>query len=439
MLHFESHAQDVGRLIQAALAAVDPAAAVRRELWREGNRLFVAGHEFKLARGRLFMAATGKAAVSMGVAAAQQVGDLLAEGIFVTKNEPAPEQLPARCRLFYGSHPVSDEKSIGATAAVTKLAQQARDGDLFLCLLSGGTSALLTQPMLPLPQWQALNDFLLASGCTILEFNEVRRRLDRVKGGGLARMAAPATCVTLILSDVVGNPLDLIGSGPTVPHSGTAAAALAVLQRYDAPSRLEPALWQAIEHHLAVTVDDVTDVPEQLVASVIGDVRLAAETAVAEAGRLGFAARLLSTYLEGEAREVGRVVAALAKEAAAGSEPACLVLGGETTVTLDAAAGGQGGRNQELALAAAIALAGWPNVAVAAFATDGDDGPTGAAGAVVTGETDGRARGQGLDPLRYLDRHDSFTFFSRAGGLIQTGPTGTNVNDLVIMLTYGSR
>jgi glycerate 2-kinase len=437
MLPFTSHVQHIEQLLKVALEAVDPAEAVRRELWRDGDRLFVAGQCYDLARGRLFLVSVGKAAVRMGTAAAGQVGDALAGGIIVTKNEPAPDALPPRCRLFYGAHPISDEKSVQATAAVIDMVRQAGAGDLLLCLISGGTSSLLTQPVIPLPFWQELNDLLLASGCTILEFNQVRRQLDRVKGGGLAQLAAPAACATLIVSDVIGNPLTLIGSGPTVPHSDSAAEALAILQRYDARSRLSRPAWQAVESHLTTPAPVRTSLPRQVAHYVIGDVRLAAETAVAEAKRLGFKARLLSAHLEGEAREVGRVVAALAKENIAGSEPCCLVLGGETTVTLGRLTnGGIGGRNQELALAAAIALEGWQRVVVAAFATDGEDGPTTAAGAIVTGATAALGRAQGLDPILYLDRHDTFTFFRQAGGLIQTGPTGTNVNDLVVTLTY---
>jgi glycerate 2-kinase len=437
MLHFDSHPQHVEQLLKTTLEAVDPAIAVRRQLRRKDDRLFVAGHGYELGGGRLFMVAAGKAALCMGTAAAGQLGDALAAAIFISKNEAAPDSLPPRCRLFYGSHPVSDEKSVRATAAVVALAQQATSGDLLLCLISGGASALLTQPVISLASWQALNDLLLASGCTILEFNQVRRQLDRVKGGGLARLAAPAACATLILSDVVGNPLELIGSGPTVPHSGTAADALAILRRYHAGTRLPPPIWQAVESHLKRPLPLNAHLPEHVANHVIGDVRLAAATAVAEAGRSGFTAHLLSAYLEGEARQVGCVVAALAKESAGATVPRCLVLGGETTVTLGSTgAGGVGGRNQELALAAAIALDGWQKVAVAAFATDGEDGPTAAAGAIVTGATAAHAREQGLDPGAYLERHDSFNFFRQAGGLIQTGPTGTNVNDLVIILTY---
>jgi hydroxypyruvate reductase len=316
---------------------------------------------------------------------------------------------------------------------VIELVKGATAGDLVLCLISGGASALLTRPVIPLADWQEVVDRLLASGCTIQELNGVRKQLDEVKGGGLARMIAPAACVSLILSDVVGNPLDVIGSGPTTPNPESAAAALAVLERYGMREKLPAATWVHVENYLMQQMDSVLPAGEGVQHVIIGDVRQAAEAAAGAAAEMGFTAQVLTAQLEGEAREVGRVAAALAKDAPVNS---CLILGGETTVTLRG--DGMGGRNQELALAAAIALDGVPDVALASFATDGDDGPTGAAGAVVTGETAGLAHARQFDPHDYLARNDSYTFFNQLGGLIRTGPTGTNVNDLVLILKYMS-
>lgn len=317
---------------------------------------------------------------------------------------------------------------------------QTKSGDLVLCLVSGGSSALLTQPLIPLDDWQQLNKVLLSSGCTIDEFNTVRRQLDRVKGGGLARLAAPAACVSLILSDVVGNPLAIIGSGPTVPSDDTPADALEVLERYHVESALEPSVWrrvtEALQDNGHLQVEET-----ELYNLIVSDVRQAARAAVVKARQLGFTAQLLTARLEGEAREVGRIAAAIAKDTPPGH---CLIMGGETTVTLRG--DGTGGRNQEVALAAAIALDGWPNVALASIATDGEDGPTDAAGAVVTGRAAGLGRDYGLEPHDFLDRNDSYTFFQQLDHksrddrshrhLIQTGPTGTNVNDLLFILTY---
>ena len=311
-------------------------------------------------------------------------------------------------------------------------------GDLVLCLISGGASALLTPPILPLEQWQRLVDALLASGCTINELNAVRKRMDRVKGGGLARLAAPAACVSLILSDVVGNPLDVIGSGPTVANPDPPALVGDILERYRVAERLGPDDWAAVSR-LAVVSRPFRGLEMATPAElgnihniIIGDVRQAALAAADAAAALGFDARLLTAQLEGEAREVARVVAALAKDA---PPETCLVLGGETTVTL--AGQGLGGRNQELALAAAIAIDGWPGCVVASFATDGDDGPTAAAGGLVSGETMTVARRLGLDAQSYLDNNDSYHFLEATGGLITTGQTGTNVNDRNFVLKYG--
>jgi hydroxypyruvate reductase len=270
-----------------------------------------------------------------------------------------------------------------------------------------------------------------------------------VKGGGLAQMAAPSRCVSLILSDVVGNPLQAIGSGPTYFINETAADAAAILKRYSIEEQLAAETWDRILKSLkrpsppALQPDDHRN--DHL---IVGDVRTSAVAAMAKAMQLGFIAQVLTVRLEGEAREVGRVAAAIAKDLAEGR---CLILGGETTVTLRD--NGLGGRNQELTLAAAIALEDWPATAMASFATDGEDGPTSAAGAVISGHTVGFARSLNLDPLAFLDRNDSFHFFQHLDEassqepqsdsisqqpltLLAPGPTGTNVNDLLIILTY---
>lgn len=438
----------ISQLLNAALQAADPAEAVRQHLQREGKgnavRLIVGPYEFNPRKGRLFLVSVGKAALTMGRAALDILEDTLAEGIIIGKRNP--ESVPGPPRIFSGSssgrqvrifeagHPVSDETSREATAAVEAMLAQTRPEDLVLCLISGGTSALLAKPAVPLAQWQAVTNALLESGCTIQEFNRVRRQLDRVKGGGLARMAAPAATAALILSDVVGNDLAAIGSGPTVVTDELPQGARAVLERYKIDQALDSQEWQQVNAALAgITPAGLGDT--QVVNLVIGDVRKTATAVVKKARELGFSAHLLTALLEGEAREVGRVIAALAKDAPAGT---CLVLGGETTVTVRGQ--GKGGRNQELALAAAISIAGEEHIAIAAFATDGEDGPTDAAGALVTGRTIPAAQNAGLDPYVYLHNNDSYTFFtelakqSEQSFLLKPGRTGTNVNDIVVVL-----
>jgi hydroxypyruvate reductase len=429
-----------GELQRAALAAVEPAAAVHRHVRRQGDVLIVADRRYDLRDyERIFAVGGGKAAVPMAATVASILGDFLTASAIVTKyghvrSLQPPTSIfhlpPSTFQIIEAGHPVPDENSIRGAQAVADLARQATERDMVICLISGGGSALWTLPVpgLSLADLQALTGALLRSGATINEINTVRKHCSRIKGGHLARLVAPATLVTLILSDVVGDPLDVIASGPTVPDSTTVADAQAVLERYgirllgggvfqETPKPGDPA-FERVQH------------------VIVGSNRLAALAAAEQARQLGFHALLLSTYVEGEAREVARVAAALAKGVRAHGDPlpppACLVWGGETTVTVRGH--GTGGRNQELALAAALALDGWPGVLVMALATDGTDGPTDAAGAIVTGETVARAQALGLDPRAALEANDSHSFFDALGDLIRTGPTGTNVNDLLLLL-----
>ncbi len=426
-------------LKRAALEAVDPAAAVRRHVRRQGAELRVAGQRYDLnACDRVFLIGGGKAAVPMAAAIVDILGQRLSRGVVVTKHGHAGDWSAPRVQVIEAGHPVPDEHSVRGAEAVVELAERATEGDLVICLISGGGSALLTRPAegLTLDDVQRLTDALLRSGATINEINAVRKHGSGIKGGNLARAAAPAQLVTLILSDVIGDPLDVIASGPTVPDTSTVEEAREVLQRHGVEDL--GALRETPKPG-----DPIFDRVQNL---VVGSNRLAAVAATEKARQLGFEALLLGTYVEGEAREVAQVAAALAKGVRADgdplSPPACLVWGGETTVTIRGE--GKGGRNQELALAAALALDGWRDVLLTALATDGTDGPTDAAGAVVTGETLDRARALGLDARAALAANDSYHFFAdlaapwpqeaAAGGLIHTGPTGTNVNDLLFIL-----
>ncbi|MGH2536816.1 MAG: glycerate kinase type-2 family protein [Candidatus Promineifilaceae bacterium] len=431
---FADHRQHIDQLIASGLAAADPAAAVGRHLARRGAEVQVAGRRYGLRRGGVYLISVGKAALPMAAAAAAILGNAIQAGVVIPKRgraaAPRPS-LPAGIQISPAGHPVPDEESLRATANALALAHQAGRGDLLLCLVSGGASALLTRPRLALDDWQALVEALLAAGCPIQAINTVRRELDAVKGGGLARAFAPAACAALILSDVVGSPLAAIGSGPTVPGPSQAAEALALLECYRIEERLSAGAWAAVQAALVSAPEAGRPTAPDVHNVIIGDGRLAAEAALLAARRLGFAARLLTEHLAGEARAAGRLCANLIVDAPAGS---CLILAGETTVTLRG--DGRGGRNQELALAAAVGLDGWEDRAVAAFATDGEDGPSGAAGAVATGLTAAAGRALGLDPADHLARNDSASFFRPLGGLIETGPTGTNVNDLVFGLHY---
>jgi hydroxypyruvate reductase len=289
---------------------------------------------------------------------------------------------------------------------------------------------------------QALTARLLACGATIQEINALRKHLEDVKGGQLARLASPARVAALILSDVVGSPLEVIASGPTTPDPSTYQDSLAILERYglrgEAPAAILERLERGRDGALPETPKPGDPLFDRVQNAIIGSNLQAAEAALDEAQSLGFHTLLLTTYLQGEARHAGGFMGGILQQIAASGQPvarpALVVAGGETTVTLHGA--GLGGRNQELALGAAAALDGLEDVALITLATDGGDGPTDAAGAVVSGETLRRARALGLDPASALARNDSYPFFQSLGDLVMTGPTQTNVNDLVFLFAF---
>jgi hydroxypyruvate reductase len=439
--------RDAIRYIQdAALAAVEPGQTVRRHLHREDDTFVVAGRRYDLTSfHRVWVAGGGKAAAPMVAALAELLGDRLTGGVAVTKyGHSSPVSSHAAVVIHEGGHPIPDETGVAGARRLAELVTDAGVSDLIVCPISGGGSALLSLPAagIGLADLQTLTDQLLRSGASINELNTVRKHLSQIKGGGMARLAAPATVISLILSDVVGDPLDVIASGPTVPDPTSYADAWAVLEHRKlletAPPSILSRLRAGLDGEMTETPKPGDPIFERVQNVIVGSNRLAAEAALAKAEELGFNGILLSTFVEGEAREVARVAAALAKEILRHGHPvappACVVWGGETTVTVRG--GGLGGRNQELALAAALALDGWPNVALVALATDGTDGPTDAAGALVTGETLARARQLGLDAADYLAHNNSYRFFQCLGDLIVTGPTQTNVNDLLFLFVF---
>ncbi len=439
----ELHRQQVLDILGAALSAVDPGEAVRRVLRRDGARLDVGDRRYDLGHyDRIWVVGAGKAGAPMTQAVEAVLGERLTGGHVVVKYGYT---LPTTVvHLWEASHPVPDDAGLDAAQHVVELLEQAGERDLVLCLLSGGGSALLTLPVdgVKLGDIQALTQTLLRSGAPIQAINTLRKHLSQVKGGQLARLAFPATVVALILSDVVGSPLDVIASGPTVPDTTTFADALAIVERYG----IRDTIPLSIRHHLeAGAAGEIPDTPKRgdpalarVQNVIVADNAVAAQAAVARAEALGFHTLLLSTYVEGEAREVARVAAALAKEIATHSRPvprpACLLMGGETTVTVRGA--GRGGRNQELALAAALEIVGWKDVVIAALATDGSDGPTDAAGGIVDGSTVARGEALGLHARASLAANDAYPYLEKVGDLLVTGPTNTNVNDLTAIFVF---
>jgi glycerate 2-kinase len=435
---------EVESVLRAALLAVEPGRTVRRALTIDAAGLHVGGRSYPLDWfRRVLVVGAGKASAPMAAAVEDIVGDLvpLEGSVTVRYGHSAPTR---RVTIREASHPVPDAAGVEATRAIVDLLDRTDERDLVVCVVSGGGSALLTLPAdgISLEDLKQTTDALLRSGATINQVNVVRKHLDAVKGGGLARMAAPSLVLTLILSDVVGNPLDSIASGPTVPDTSTFADAAAVFDRYELWSRVPASVAGRVREGAAGRLDETPKpgdpIFERTQTIVVGSNVRACEAARTTAEALGLRSLVLSTFVEGEAREVGRVLAGVLREVDASGQPlarpCCIVAGGETTVTVRGQ--GRGGRNQELALSAAFALRGLEDVVLASIGTDGNDGPTDAAGAFVDGQTLERAAGLNLDPARYLAENDSYTFFDRMGDLIRTGPTNTNVNDLYLLMAF---
>jgi hydroxypyruvate reductase len=324
-------------------------------------------------------------------------------------------------------------RSLHAGERVLQFVSTLQADDTLICLISGGGSALVAAPNIPFEALKALTFLFLAHGLRIDEINTLRRQLDRIKGGGLAR-ATKARIISLILSDVIGNPLEAIASGPTVPDPTTAEDAIAILKKYELEKEVPKSVLGFLESKSRLLETQEPAPALHTVQNIIvGDNRLAAQAALERARQEGFYAEILSNELQGEAREAGAMLARrLREEALKRNRPFCLIAGGETTVTVRGA--GKGGRNQELALAAVEGMRDMENVMLIALATDGDDGPTDAAGAVVTGETARRAESLGLRAADHLSRNDAYPFFEALEDLIKTGPSGTNVNDLVFLI-----
>jgi hydroxypyruvate reductase len=433
-------------IFREALKAVEPEKAVQHHLRVSGGSLWLDGKGFDLGRFRkILVVGAGKAAAPMARALEHLLGDRITDGAVVVKEGHGLAL--ERVRVYEGGHPVPDENGVRGTREVMSLVRSAGEADLVVCLISGGGSALLVAPRegLSLADKQAVTRALLACGADIHEINTVRKHLSRVKGGQLARLAAPATLISLILSDVVGDDLDVIASGPTVPDSSTFEDAAAILGKHVVLERVAPSVGIAIQDGVDGRIEDTPASGDPLFDrchwSLVGTNLQALEAAAAKAAQLGFRPLILSSKVEGEAREVAKFYAGIAREIQSSGNPleapACILCGGETTVTLQG--GGKGGRNQELALATALRLAGTSNIVFLSGGTDGTDGPTEAAGALADGDTVGRALSRGLDPDDSLRRNDSYRFFRQLNDLIVTGPTRTNVMDVYMFLVRHPR
>ncbi len=404
--------EDADQIISASLAAVQPDAAVRRAL--EGFR----------RRGRVLLVAAGKAAWAMARAALDVLGRVDG-GVVVTKYGHVQGPLPGITCCEAG-HPVPDENSFRATAQALALVEDLRAEDTVLFLLSGGGSALFERPLLPGGELRDITGQLLACGADIVEVNTIRKRLSAVKGGRFALACAPARVLSVVLSDILGDPLDMIASGPACPDGSTCAQARAVAEKYRLC--LSPRARALLDVETPKALDNVT-------THLTGSVRELCAAASRSCASLGYEPVLLTDHLDCEAREAGRFLADILRTHAGGGRALAFLAGGETVVHLTGS--GLGGRNQELALAAAPGIAGIPGAAVFSVGSDGTDGPTDAAGGYVDGGTDAALRRAGLDVFGVLRENDAYHALQAVGGLVVTGPTGTNVNDIAAALLRG--
>jgi hydroxypyruvate reductase len=433
--------KDALDIFLAGVGAVEPEAAVKRHCQREGNQLRIHKKVHDLTQFKnVYIIGAGKAGGPMARAMEDILGERVTEGLVCVKYGHLAEL--SRVELIEAAHPVPDDKGLAAAEAILGLVSKAGEEDLVLCLLSGGGSALLPLPAegLSLEDKQETTKTLLACGASIHEINAVRKHMSRVKGGGLARAAYPATLVSLILSDVIGDDLDVIASGPTVPDSSSFQDCMNILEKYrirdKVPEKVRAFFQQGVKGEIPETPKTGDPVFEETETLIIGSNLACVLAAEEKAKNLGYNTVVLSTMIEGETREVASVHVAIAKEVRKTGHPvscpACVLSGGETTVTISGK--GLGGRNQEFVLAGAMALDGIEGIVMLSAGTDGTDGPTDAAGAIADGQTIRRSQVLGLNPSDFLSENDSYHFFQKLEDLIKTGPTNTNVMDLRILL-----
>lgn len=434
------------RIMEAALEAVDPHVAVLKGLRK--SRYFIEGisENEKLTKfERIKLIGAGKAGQPMTEAVLEMFGESLNNGIVIVKEGYTKNpNFSNKIKIIEAGHPLPDHRGVIGTEEIVKFLDNSTPQDLVICVISGGGSALLVSPVpgVTLEELQNLTEILLASGATINDINTLRKHLSQVKGGQIARLASPAKILCLILSDVVGDPLDVIASGPTVPDPSTFQDAVNILDSYAIRDQIPGSILNYLIRGQQNKIYDTPKPGDQLFLNVenliVGSNRTATQAAISQAQIEGFNTLTLTNFMEGEASQAGKFLGAVLRQLALHNQPiprpACIVVGGETTVTITGA--GLGGRNQELALGAVAELEGLKDIALITLATDGGDGPSDAAGAVVTGETLKRARAKGLDPTTFLANSDSYNFFSPLGDLLKPGPTQTNVNDLSFLFAF---
>lgn len=433
---------DAKKIIESAINSVKPDLLIRRKMKIEDQNLQVDDFEEKLnSFENIYVVGAGKASAEMGRAVESLLKEKLTGGVISVKYGHGK---PCRkIQVLEAGHPVLDQGGLSATEKILGIAEKAGEKDLVICLISGGGSALLES--LPenilLKDLQDVFELLLKSGANIEEINAVRKHLSRVKGGQLARAISPATCVSLILSDVIGDPLDAIASGPTAADSTTFYDAWEVMRKYRLKNKISKSVHKYLENGTNGTTPETLKPGDPIFKNVhniiIGNNLEALKSASDNAAKMGYNTMILSSRIQGEAKEVAKVLTAIVKEIQINnfpvSRPACVLMGGETTVTIKGE--GEGGRNQELVLAAFIEMkqVEWPYIIVS-LGTDGTDGPTDAAGGMVHPSMWKTVMKKNINPQKFLENNDSYNFLKNTNGLIKTGPTGTNVMDIVFAL-----
>ena len=432
---------DALAIFNAGVKAVDPVTAVKRHFKLQDSILSVGERTYDLASyNKVYAIGAGKASAAMAQPLEEIIGDRIkASAVNVKYGHDVPLKI---VRVNEAGHPVPDESGLKGTKKIIQLLQQTGEKDLVICLISGGGSALLPYPAqgLTLENKQKVTKHLLEVGATIHEINAVRKHISKVKGGQLARLVYPSTLISLILSDVIGDNLDSIASGPTVPDTSTFSDCLHILDKYNIRQKIPAGVLEHLERGVKGEIKETPKAGDPVFKKtqnvIIGSNIMAVKAAKEKAQELKYHSLILSSFIEGETREVAKVHAAVAKEILSTgspvSRPACVISGGETTVTIRGK--GLGGRNQEFALAAAIEIDGLEDVVILSGGTDGTDGPTDAAGAFADGKTVRRAKAQGLDAEYHLLENDSYHFFEPLGDLLITGPTYTNVMDLRLVI-----
>lgn len=403
--------KDAYEIIETTIEAALPHSAVKKAL-KDQN----------FSKGRLILVSIGKAAWSMAKAASDILGSRIETGIVITKYDHSQGDIE-NLEIFEAGHPISDANTYLATDRVINLVSHLKEEDTVLFLISGGGSALFEAPLVDINEIKDINNQLLVCGANIVEINTIRKRLSKVKGGKFSKICEPANVVSVVLSDIIGDPLDMIASGPAFPDSSTTEDALRIVDKYN---------LRLSHEAMALLKIDTPSIIENTKTMVTGSVNQLCEAARQKALELGYKPIVLTSSLDCEAREAGKFMGAIGRYHRDSKNSLCFIAGGETVVQIKGK--GKGGRNQELALAAANEIKGIDNIVIFSFGSDGTDGPTDAAGGVVDGNSEKELKNRGIDIYNILENNDSYNALKEIDGLIMTGPTGTNVNDLSVLL-----